>query len=308
MPKISVVIPVYNKANYLKKTIKSVLNQDIDDFEIIIIDDGSTDDSAKHIKSFQDERIRYFYQENKGVSVARNKGVSVANSSLIAFLDADDFWYPNHLSEILKLADAFPKAAFFATAYAIQFSSKYVKEYIYPFEKQQVLIDKFYKYAVGVHLFFTSNFAVRKAIFDQLGGFCTNCDAEDTDLFLRLAFQYPMAYSRSLTLVHINEAENSLFAKCSTGKKEKLLTRYEKMEQKDAPLKKYLDASRFAWVLEYKMSGQGANAKKLIKQISISNLNWKQKILIKLPGKCLRLLKKTQIFLRNKHWYVSPFS
>jgi len=308
MPKISVVIPVYNKDKYLKKTIESVLNQDFIDFELILVDDGSTDDSAKLIKSFDDERIQYFYQENKGVSTARNSGVALSKSSLIAFLDADDFWYANHLSEIINLANTFLKADFFATAYGIQFSPKQLKEYVYPFEKQRVLVHKFYKYSVGVHLFFTSNFAVRKSIFNQLGGFSTNSWAEDTDLFIRLALHGTMAYSKSLTLIHINEAENSLFAKYSTDQKALLLKEFYQSEQKDADLKKYLDASRFAWIIEYKLSGQSAKAHKLLEQITTSNLNWKQKILIKLPGNFLRLLKRIQVFLRERSWYITPFS
>ncbi len=94
MPLISVVIPLYNKEPYIKRAIDSILAQKIQDYEIIVIDDGSTDKSAEVVKSFPDPRIRLIQQENAGVSAARNRGIEEAKAELIAFLDADDEWTP----------------------------------------------------------------------------------------------------------------------------------------------------------------------------------------------------------------------
>ena len=94
---VSVVIPLYNKQQYIKRAIDSVLAQTYSDFELLIVDDGSTDDSISVVKSFADSRIRLIRQENKGVSAARNRGIAESDTEWIAFLDADDRWMPAKL-------------------------------------------------------------------------------------------------------------------------------------------------------------------------------------------------------------------
>lgn len=95
---ISVVIPLYNKENQIKRAIRSVIVQSYTDWECVVIDDGSFDSSAKNVKEFDDSRIKYFYQENGGVASARNRGVKCAVGDWIVFLDADDYLLPNALS------------------------------------------------------------------------------------------------------------------------------------------------------------------------------------------------------------------
>ena len=95
---ISVVIPLYNKESFITETIQSVLNQTFADFELILINDGSTDKSEAVVKTFNDHRIRYKSIANSGVSVARNTGIELAKFTWIAFLDADDWWAPSFLS------------------------------------------------------------------------------------------------------------------------------------------------------------------------------------------------------------------
>ena len=96
-PLVSVIIPAYNASRYIVSTIQSVLNQSYRYLELIIIDDGSKDNTAELVKTFTDERIQYFYQLNQGVSVARNTGISKAKGDFIAFLDADDIWRSENL-------------------------------------------------------------------------------------------------------------------------------------------------------------------------------------------------------------------
>ena len=95
----SVVIPLYNCRDYIHEAVTSVLDQTFSDFEIIVIDDGSTDGSGEVVKAFDDPRIRYFRQENQGVSAARNAGIAQAQGRFIAFLDADDYWHKQHLAQ-----------------------------------------------------------------------------------------------------------------------------------------------------------------------------------------------------------------
>ena len=102
-PFFSVVIPLHNRASLIKKTIDSVFNQDTDvPFEIIIVDDGSTDDSARVIKEINDSRIKYIYQSNAGANTARNKGIDAAAGKYVALLDSDDTFLPHHLGAAYK--------------------------------------------------------------------------------------------------------------------------------------------------------------------------------------------------------------
>ena len=103
MATISIVIPLYNKGFIISETLDSVLAQTFTDFEIIIVNDGSTDNGFEIVSQFSDKRIKLFQQQNKGAAAARNLGIEKATGELIAFLDADDYWYPNHLEVVLDI-------------------------------------------------------------------------------------------------------------------------------------------------------------------------------------------------------------
>lgn len=96
-PLISIIIPVYNAESYIKKTIQSVLNQTYRPVEIIVVDDGSTDQSAENIRQFQQPEVKYHFQSNLGAASARNRGIELAKGEYLSFLDADDLWLPNKL-------------------------------------------------------------------------------------------------------------------------------------------------------------------------------------------------------------------
>ena len=117
MPFLSVIIPLYNKESYIKNTLRSVLEQNFTDFEIIIVNDGSTDNSLEIVSSFKDERIQVIHQPNSGASSSRNKAIQSAKTEYIAFLDADDFWFPNHLEELVQLIQDFPNCGMYCSRY-----------------------------------------------------------------------------------------------------------------------------------------------------------------------------------------------
>ncbi len=108
-PLVSVVIPTYNRAYIIQKSIQSVLDQTFRDFELIIMDDGSRDATKEVVESFHDDRIRYFWQENGGQSSARNHGASYARGTWIAFHDSDDTWMPEKLEKQVKAAREHPE-------------------------------------------------------------------------------------------------------------------------------------------------------------------------------------------------------
>lgn len=102
MPKVSVIIPTYNRSKLVREAIESVLNQSFTNLEVIIIDDGSTDDTRSVIEQIQDSRIRYFYQNNRGHAGARNTGLLNAKGEYIAYLDSDDLWPKDYLGVLIK--------------------------------------------------------------------------------------------------------------------------------------------------------------------------------------------------------------
>jgi glycosyltransferase involved in cell wall biosynthesis len=122
MPLFSIVIPTYNRGNFLPQTINSVLMQDFEDFEILLIDDGSTDNTAEVIRPFteKESRVKYYYKENAERGAARNFGIKNSTGNYVIFLDSDDEFLQGHLTEMKKLIVKYPKINFFATKF--QFS------------------------------------------------------------------------------------------------------------------------------------------------------------------------------------------
>jgi glycosyltransferase involved in cell wall biosynthesis len=108
MPKVSVIIPTYNRRELLREAIASVQKQTLDDFELLIIDDGSTDGTADAVKAINDPRIRYYYKENGGVSSARNIGLQMAIGDYIGFLDSDDLFLPDYLRTMVSALETHP--------------------------------------------------------------------------------------------------------------------------------------------------------------------------------------------------------
>ncbi len=104
MPLVSVITPTYNRAGYLKQAIKSALAQTFTDFELVIVDDGSTDNTKDVVESFSDDRIRYVWQENQDFLVARNNGIAQSSGKYLAYLDSDDLWFPNALQDMVECA------------------------------------------------------------------------------------------------------------------------------------------------------------------------------------------------------------
>lgn len=107
-PKVSIIMPVYNRGRYLRQAIESVLSQTFQDFELILVDDGSTDNSRAIIKEYpeKDKRIRYaFHEKNRGVSAARNTALSMAQGEWIAIIDSDDAWHPERLEKLLEIIE-----------------------------------------------------------------------------------------------------------------------------------------------------------------------------------------------------------
>ena len=200
----SVIIPLYNKAPYVAKAIESVLGQTYRDFEVIVIDDGSTDQSLEVAKTFENKSITIVSQPNSGVSTARNNGVKLAKHPYICFLDADDWWHPTFLEEMKRLITDFPDAGIYGSGYYIV---KNGQERIAPIGVPQGfergIIDYCEVYAKTLCMPLTSiSVVIPKHIFDEEKGFKSQLKfGEDFDLWIRIALKHkvilvnkPLAY------------------------------------------------------------------------------------------------------------------
>ncbi|KKG83994.1 glycosyltransferase family 2 protein [Methanosarcina mazei] len=213
MPLVSVVIPLYNKEPHIKRAIDSVLAQKIQDFEIIVIDDGSTDKSAEVVKNFTDPRIRLIQQENAGVSAARNRGIKEAKADLIAFLDADDEWLPGFLEIVLELRKKYPDAGAYFTGY-IEYTKtgRETNTDIYGISETSpygVLPSYFASATKGAFPIRSSNVLIPKDVFNIIGKFALGkWWGEDSDMWGKIALRYPVVYHSEKYSIYHGEIQN----------------------------------------------------------------------------------------------------
>lgn len=197
---ISIVIPLYNKEKQVGATLQSVFRQTYQDYEIIIVDDGSTDQSAKVVKKTQDDRIKLIHQENAGVSAARNRGAEAARGEWIAFLDADDEWMPEYLETQVKLSEKYPKASVCATGYVLQneFGKRRApKVHCSYIDENGGLITNYFEIVASSAPLITSiSVFIKKKALLSVGGFLLNATlGEDLITWAKLACKYTIAYT-----------------------------------------------------------------------------------------------------------------
>lgn len=198
-PSISVVMPLYNKELEVARAIRSVLAQSFTDFELIIVNDGSTDRSVDQVNCFADARIRLVNQKNQGVSAARNRGVAESASDLVAFLDADDEWLPEFLATLWRLSGQYPLARVFATSYLMREPSGRTRKAILrgvPHDFHEGILEDYFSVAAQSDPpLWSSAIAVHKGAFTSVGGFPLGVrSGEDLLTWVRMASRWPVAY------------------------------------------------------------------------------------------------------------------
>lgn len=183
--KVSVIIPTYNRSELLKKAIESLENQSHQNFEIIIIDDCSTDDTAEVVRGMDDERIIYLrHDTNKGGSEARNTGIKQATGSFIGFLDSDDQWLPDKLERQLKQFEGQPDVGVVYTGVQVVDEHNQPTRKIVPAYKGEILPKLFESNCIDT----TSSVLVKREVLDQVQGFDASLPScQDWDLYIRLA-------------------------------------------------------------------------------------------------------------------------
>jgi glycosyltransferase involved in cell wall biosynthesis len=199
-PSVTVVMPLYNKEAEVRRAVESVLSQTIQDFELVVVNDGSTDNSPEIVRSIDDPRIKIIDQENEGVSAARNRGIKESRADLIAFIDADDEWKSSFLETILNLKEKFPSCNVFATNYLYrEGNGKYRLPIIrgIPHHPWEGIIDDYFGVAVKSDPpLFSSAVAVIKEAILSVGLFPVGVNpGEDLLTWARLAIHCNIAYS-----------------------------------------------------------------------------------------------------------------
>ncbi|MGY6649545.1 glycosyltransferase family 2 protein [Wenyingzhuangia sp. IMCC45574] len=294
----SIVTPVYNKETFLHRTIESVLHQKHSNFELLLLNDGSTDNSQAIIDSFRDPRIKTFTGKNIGAAAARNFLIEQAQYNYIAFLDADDLWMPNHLTEMSRLIDKYPDEKVFATNTIKTINQTIIpRNYSIEISNKADLVTNFFEASYIDCIILTPSSVIHKDVFDTCGNFDRNIKSgQDTDLYIRIGLHYPIVFS---PLITVNVIGNFQSLSNTTNYLEKMS--FEKLmtkEKENLSAKKYYDINRYALAIQAKEQGYGDSFNKLIQLINPENLTWKQKILLKLPSFILRLLQilKQQFF------------
>jgi len=187
-PPVSVIIPSYNRGWILKEAVDSVLSQEFYDFELIVVDDGSEDNSPDILASYGN-RIKVIRQENKGVSSARNKGIALSSGRYIAFLDSDDLWLPGKLSAQLAFFESNPVALICQTEEIWLKNGKRVN----PGKRHKKISGFYFEKSLELCMVSPSAVMVKRTLFDMVGLFDETLPAcEDYDMWLRVNCRHPI--------------------------------------------------------------------------------------------------------------------
>jgi glycosyltransferase involved in cell wall biosynthesis len=205
-PFFSIIIPTYNRAQFITKTIHSVLQQDFADFELLVIDDGSKDNTGELVQAFTDPRVRYLKKDNGERGAARNYGASRASGRYINFFDSDDLLYPNHLSVARQVIETESNPEFFHLAYDHQLEDGTVVERVNNFgpdTKQLVLFNN----RLSCNGVFVRTDIVRSHPFEENR---TLASSEDWVLWIQLLSRFELHISNEITSSVVNHDQRSL--------------------------------------------------------------------------------------------------
>lgn len=307
MAHFSVIIPLFNKEDFIEKTLKSVLSQSFTDFEVIIINDGSTDKSEEKVLKFKDKRIQYFFKKNEGVAATRNFGIEKAQSNYITFIDADDFWYPNFLEVMFENIQRFPDLKVFSGAIEFEISKKVIPSSYSIIKTAESEIVNYFEASLKETVICTSCAVFDKRIFEKIGTFDIQLkNGEDTDLWIRLGLLYPVLFSWKI-LARYTYADKSLTKNHKTSIHSLIFSKYTSLEKTNPNLKKFLDLNRFSLAIKSKIMYDNERFKFFSKGIDLNNLSYKKRILLHLPAYLLKPLIGLKAYLTNYGFGTSVF-
>lgn len=299
MPFFSVIVPLYNKEKYILRTLNSVINQTFIDFEIIVINDGSTDDSLNKVEEIKDSRLITYSQENRGLSAARNAGIKKAKSNYMALLDADDLWCEDYLQTIFNIIKLDKTSKVIATAVETCKENTKVNLNSTLFNKKRVTTISDY-FSLKRNIFTPSSLVIKKSIFETIGFFDDKINyGEEEDFFIRCFSLHHITYYKYAKVYYLIGIENQL---TSPNKKTKRkipdYTKYLTNKNQNT-LKPYIDFIHYKLVVLYKMEKNYELVNFYKAKIDASNLSFIKKIKYHLPTKIFYYTKKTYTWLKS---------
>lgn len=294
--KFSVVIPLYNKAPYVAKAIQSVLSQTFSDYELIIVDDGSGDNSAEIASKALEGcgKCQLIRQENAGVSMARNNGVAASHGEYLCFLDADDWWDPRFLQEMSELIAEFPDAGIYGTNYTIVNETKQKTRIasvgVEPgFEKGYINYCRTYAQTMSMPLTSIS-VAIPRTVFGEMGGFPKGIKlGEDFLLWIRIALKHQVVFLNKPLAFYNQDVEVANRGVKTTGyEPDSFMTfhfgQFAEEEGNNKELKVLLDKIRVYSLLRFRMRNEYADAvASEIKKVDFDNVEKKYRFYYKAP-------------------------
>jgi glycosyltransferase involved in cell wall biosynthesis len=305
--KFSVIIPLYNKAPYIDKALRSVMAQTFADYQVIVVDDGSKDDSAdiaERVLSNSSVFFRLIRQENAGVSAARNNGVAASQGDYLCFLDADDWWAPTFLEEMRKLIDEYPDAGIYGTSYTIINETKR-KTRVAPigvepgFEKGYINYCQVYAKTLVMPLTSIS-VAIPRTVFDEMHGFPIGIKlGEDFLLWIRIALRHSVAFLNKPLACYNQDADyqwratSHLQEPCAHMLWN--INFLEEEEKKNSDYKLLIDNLRASNLLPYYLSKQYRK----ITQAELDKVDWSKQ-----PRKTRDLYRKPFLFLKIRQLFL----
>ena len=213
-PRFSIIVPLYNKADYVRKALESILTQSYTNYEVVIIDDESTDNSLSivndFVKTVESGKWKVESQPNSGVAAARNNGVKASHGEFVCFLDADDWWEANFLEEMDRLITEYPEAGLCATNYGYYKPGK--THVALNLERGYINYSEAYLQSGSMPVTSITTCMLRK-VFDEMGGFPNGIKlGEDFLLWAKIALHYPVAFSEKPLAYYNNDVPASLRA------------------------------------------------------------------------------------------------
>ena len=299
--KFSVVIPLYNKEGYVLETIKSVFNQTFSNYEVIIVNDASTDNSLEIVKSINDKRVRIIeHDKNRGLSATRNTGISNAKNEFIAFLDADDCWDIGFLEKIKELIIKNPKEHVFGTFYKEVINGKlFTPKVNVPNKKAGTswVIDDFFALNKRNLIITQSCLVVKKIAFESIGGYAEGITfAEDIEFYIRCFNMFNLVYAFQPFHFQKKDVKFSITNSSVTEKEYPLLDKFlGKSDSSDS----FINHNLYCFCRRFKNENEIKKMKFYRKKINKRKLTLLKLMLIYLPQTLyLALLKLKKIMLR----------
>lgn len=293
--KFSIIIPLYNKANYIEHTLLSVIQQSYSNFEIIVVNDGSTDNSLEIVRKIHDSRLRIFSKKNEGVSAARNYGVSKAVNPYIAFIDADDWWDSLYLEKICRLIQQYPEARVFSSSFAEVYDGKIFPSKTYKYIPSDFCIlnyieifSKCYISPIWTSATVISKEVLHKNLFDS-----RISTGEDLLLWIQLALKYEIAYIKEPLSYYNRDVEGSITRRLIPLKNNFILYIKDYFPSTKNDLNRLIDTLILRMLKPYYINNiSPREVKNILETIDWSSQGMLLVLFYKLPKPLVRLLYK----------------